>query len=191
MALDILADPGTTIRAGHPRSAAFVETAYADHYSGLVRRLTALTRDPGTAEELAQEAFTRLAEQARAGRRPDNAGAWVHRVGVNLVVSRGRRLQVADRRRHELVEPANAPSPEAAVIALDDARRLRSALAELRVLDRDVLLLAAQGLGGPEIARRLRRTEGATRTLLCRARMRLRDQLAAGDAERRPNGGRV
>ena len=44
-----------------------VEEAYAAHRDGLVRHLTQVSRDPGVAEELAQEAFLRLAHEVEAG----------------------------------------------------------------------------------------------------------------------------
>jgi len=50
-------------------SHALLEAAWADHRVPLVRRLTALTRDPDTAEELVQEAFLRLAREVMPGGR--------------------------------------------------------------------------------------------------------------------------
>jgi DNA-directed RNA polymerase specialized sigma24 family protein len=50
-------------------------------------------------------------------------------------------------------------------------------LAGLSASDRNALVLAAQGYHGPEIAASLGRTSGATRTLLCRARSKVRGQL--------------
>jgi len=44
------------------------------------------------------------------------------------------------------------------------------------------LILAAHGVTGPEIARHLGRTHGATRALMCRARTRLRASVAVGSA---------
>ncbi|HEY8437724.1 MAG TPA: hypothetical protein VIK65_03825 [Candidatus Limnocylindrales bacterium] len=44
------------------------------------------------------------------------------------------------------------------------------------------MLLAAQGFGAREIGERIGRTELAARTLLCRARGRLRDRMIAADA---------
>lgn len=40
-------------------------------------------------------------------------------------------------------------------------------------------VLAARGMGAAEIALVIHRSVGATRTYLCRARVRLRDELAA------------
>ncbi len=151
--------------------------AYEAHHPRLRRWLIATTRDEATAEDLAQEAFVRLIREVAEGRPPDDAGAWLHRVAANLAASRGRRISVADRRSCELPIPAPAASPEHAAIEAEEATALHKAVATLSETDRDALLLAAHGYRGPEIASRIGRSQGATRTLLCRARAKLRAQL--------------
>ena len=59
----------------------------------------------------------------------------------------------------------------------EEQRRIRGALDGLRDHDRQVVLLAASGLSGSELADRMGRSDSATRTLLCRARGRLRALL--------------
>jgi DNA-directed RNA polymerase specialized sigma24 family protein len=76
-----------------------------------------------------------------------------------------------------------APSPESAAIADETRRRLEAALATLSNDGRVAILLAANGFSGPEIATQLGRTPLAVRTLLCRARMQVRSQLEAEDAD--------
>lgn len=159
-----------------------VEQAYATHLGPLQRRLTASTRDSGVAEDLAQEAFLRLITEVRAGRAPDAPGAWLHRVAQNLVMSRGRRLSVAARRDCELARPDSPPSPETLAIDAEDGRLLQVALDELGATDRHALLMAAHGYRGSEIARSIGRTDAATRTLLCRARSKVRDRMVAAGA---------
>jgi RNA polymerase sigma-70 factor (ECF subfamily) len=154
-----------------------VETAYEMHAGTLYRRLLRSTRDAGIAEDLVQDAFLRLEIEVRAGRTPDNVGAWLQRVANNLATSRARRVAVADRKLTELARPGTEPSPETAALEAEDARALRTALDELGPIDRRALVLAAHGYRGPEIARRLGRTQGATRTLLCRARAKMRERL--------------
>ena len=56
---------------------------------------------------------------------------------------------------------------------------LHAALAHLAPDRRAALLLAARGFSGYEVAGLLGRSEGATRTLLCRARLELRGILEA------------
>lgn len=154
-----------------------VEAAYAAHRAALVRRLTAMTRHADVAEDLAQEAFVRLAAEVAAGRIPDDPAAWLHRVAANLVASRGRHQTVVDRRAGELPRPDADEGPEREAVQRELDEAVRVALSTLSFDDREALLLAAHGYRGPEIANRLRRTNGATRTLLCRARAKVRAQL--------------
>jgi len=184
MAANFVAPRAQPARPGMPASitAALVEAAYVENAPALIRNLTAFTRDAAEAEDLAHEAFVRLAIEVAAGRNPDNVGAWLHRVARNLATSRGRHATVVERRKTDLVSRDTAPSPEAATLEAEENRALHAALAMLAVTDREVLVLAAHGYRGPEIARRIGRTEGATRTLLCRARSKVRTQLVSAGA---------
>jgi RNA polymerase sigma factor (sigma-70 family) len=156
---------------------AIVSEAYATHRAALVRRLTAMTRHADVAEDIAQEAYLRLSAEVAAGRTPDDVAAWLHRVAANLVASRGRHQSVVDRRAGELPLPGQEESPEREAVRHELDEAVRVALAALPADDRRALVLAAHGYRGPEIASRLRRTNGATRTLLCRARSKMRAQL--------------
>lgn len=173
-----------TIDLGQDRT---IEAAYVAHAGSLLRRLTATTRNPEAAEDLTQDAFMRLVIEIRAGRNPDDAGAWLHRVGHNLAMSRGRRLAVANRRSGEIPLPGDAPSPEMLTLEVERHKGLHEALAGLGATDQRVLLLAANGYRGPEIARSIGRTHGATRTLLCRARVKVKGiMLGSGASWIRP-----
>jgi RNA polymerase sigma-70 factor (ECF subfamily) len=154
-----------------------LETLYLAHAGALRGRLLALTRDPAVAEDLASEAFLRLALELGAGRAPDDARAWLYRVGSNLVVSRARRTIVATRAMPGLVERDVAASPEDEVIAHERDDLLRDAVATLAGRDRQIVILAAQGYRTEEIAGIIGCSGQATRTRLCRARGRLRSRL--------------
>jgi RNA polymerase sigma-70 factor (ECF subfamily) len=167
-----------------PEANQIVETAYGASARTLIRRAVAMTHDQALAEDLVQEAFVRLAIEVQAGRVPDNIGAWLHRVVANLVASGGRHAAVVDRKLGDLPRPDHEPSPEAASIDAEEAVAVRRALSSLGPIDRGALVMVAQGYRGPEIARRLGRTQGATRTLLCRARSKLRGQLTAAGITR-------
>jgi RNA polymerase sigma-70 factor (ECF subfamily) len=167
---------------GQVQPASLIETAYAVHAGPLIRKLTASTRDPAVAEDLTQEAFVRLLIEVQRGRTPDDIGAWLHRVAQNLATSRGRRLSVATRRNGELLSRGIAPSPEQEVVAAEQHRSLRAALAELPPTERQAVVLAAHGYRGSEIASSIGRSDGATRTLLCRARSKLRWRLIGANA---------
>ncbi len=161
---------------------ALIECAYQVHAGPLLRRLTASTRDAAAAEDLTQEAFVRLVIEVRAGRVPDDTGAWLHRVAQNLATSRGRRIAVARRHNSELAQPDSPPSPELLTVEAETHTSLRAALSELGPADRRALILAAEGYRGPEIARSMGRTDAATRTLLCRARTKLRGLMVHAGA---------
>src|SRR5215207_6795750 len=129
-----------------------VESAYMEHRGALVRHLTQVTRDADVAQDLAQEAFLRLAREIEAGRAPDDTGAWLHRVGKNLAMSRGRHLQVVDRRESEIARPADPPSPEDVASGGEVTRAVTQAIARLSGAERHALILAAYGFQGSEIA---------------------------------------
>ena len=160
-----------------------VGSAYVQHRGQLQRYLTGLTRDPAAAEDLTHDAFERLTTEVRAGRVPDDLGAWLHRVGHNLAMSRGRRISVADRKQAELVVSDWMPSPESLTVAGEEQRAVATVLDGLGQVDRQALLLAAHGFRGTEIARSIGRSDVATRTLMHRARAKVRLMVLASQPE--------
>ena len=155
-------------------------SAYEEHRVALIGYVRGLTRNSSVAEDVVQEAFARLARELQAGRSVDKVGPWLRRVSANLVASHGRAMQTAERHAGRLAVIVEAVSPETIVVEAERSMIVRNALDDLAPLDRRALLLAAQGYRGPEIATLIGRTEGATRTLMCRARARLRERLIQG-----------
>lgn len=176
-----LARPSTGL-SGTPAVTANVERQTALAYDEFAPRLRAFaitaTRDGELADDVVQEAFLRLVVELKAGRAPSNVGGWLYRVAANLIVSRGRRQTIADRARALLVRTDTEPSPEQDVLAHERDRTLATALSRLPADARVALLLAARGMGSTEIGIAIRKSPGATRTYICRARVRLRDELA-------------
>ncbi len=160
-----------------------VASAYAAHSSSVTRYLTSLIRDPEAAEDLAQEAFIRLIGEVEAGRGPTNVRGWLFRVAANLAASRGRHLAVVTRRAPEIAIRENAAAPDVEVCEMERARAVHAALARVREADREIVMLAAAGFDGSEIAARLGISEIAARTRLCRARARVRDELVSDGFE--------
>jgi RNA polymerase sigma-70 factor (ECF subfamily) len=157
--------------------------AYDAHERELFSCALRATRDREVAADLVQETFLRLVAELRAGRRPELLRAWLYRVLTNLIVSRGRHVSVVDRWRRRLRSPEEtAPPPELAATASETRRALERAVAQLAPDARLALMLAAKGFSGPEIAQQLGRSQAATRTLLCRARMQVREMLERDDA---------
>jgi RNA polymerase sigma-70 factor (ECF subfamily) len=154
-----------------------LEQMYLAHGQNLVHHLAFVTRDRELAEDLAHDAFVRLAREIEAGRSPDNPRAWLHRVGRNLATSRARHMQVEVRRDAELRPYGQPPDPESIAVEHELTDAVRTAMTDLSAAERRALLLAAYGVSGSEIAATLERTPGATRTLLCRARAKIRERM--------------
>ena len=153
----------------------YVTSAHRAHAAMTYAVAMRATRDPELAEDVTQEAFIKLLTEARAGRCPDSAGAWLYRAVSNLVISRARRAEVARRLAPRLVDVGAPDQPDVVAARRESQAELRSALAALAPDERTALVLAASGATGLEIAARLGRSHGATRALMCRARTRLRD----------------
>ncbi len=133
------------------------------------------TRDPDLAEDIVQDAFLELYRAAQRGELPDNELAWLHRVASNRVIDWSRKRA----RWAGHIPPAGDTEepPEAEVLRREATRELRAALLQLPDDSRRALVLEGQGYRPAEIAQVIGRTGQATRTLLCRARRRLRDNL--------------
>ena len=158
------------------RADSIVEIYQAEHL-GLFRFVRAATGDDGLAEDVLQETFLRLVREVGASRVPMNVHAWLFRVASNLLVSSARRARTAERHLGDLAREDLVASPEQYVLEAERDDAVRHALQGLQLDGRLALLLAAQGFSGHEIAVTLGRTDGAVRTLLCRARLRVRQRL--------------
>jgi RNA polymerase sigma factor (sigma-70 family) len=173
------ATPSIRILADGSRSALeYVAEAYDEHQREVYSFALHVTRSPEAAEDVAQETFLRLLREAREHRPPDNVRAWLYRVAGNLAISRGRRQSVAQRWLGALVRSeVTDVSPERVAVDRERHEDLEAALAKLPADARVGVLMAAQGFSGREIAASIGRSEQATRTMLCRARIQLRHLL--------------
>lgn len=169
---------GVEVQRGPALAEVAFESIYTAFSADLRRFVLWRMHDEAAADDVVQDAFLRLHVELSAGRAPSNVRAWLRRVAANLATSRGRRSQVAARHAPRLLAVA-IPSTEDVVLRHDGDRQLLEALSHLRAEERQVLVLAAGGMRGPEIARRLGRSHAAVRALLCRARHHLRAEVAA------------
>ena len=166
------------------RSDELVLTAlYEAHRAELFAFLIRMTRDREAAEDLLQEAFIRLIKEVRAGRMPEAVRPWLYRVAANAAISRGRRGAIWTRLMPRLVDRREPGRPESDFLRSELETEMYAALADLAPDARAAMLLAAQGFNGQEIAASIGRTEGATRTLLCRSRVQLRLALEAEEGQ--------
>lgn len=157
--------------------ATLVLRAFEDHQQKLASFAFAMTRDRDAADDLVQESYLRLVREIGAGRIPDNVLAWLFRVCSNLATSRGRRLTVAQRFLKIQRGRHDEPPADVEILRREENAMVLDGLATLPGDARAALLMAAQGFSGREIAEALGRTEMSTRTLMFRAREKLRVYL--------------
>ena len=166
---------------------AAVRAAFDAHHGELYAFLRRSTRDPDAAEDLLQDTFLRLTREIDAGRTPEHLRGWLFRVATNLAISRGRRATTALgwlRRQRVDPEGGHVGSPESDVLGRERTAALESVLAILPHDARTALLLSADGFSGEEIAAAIGRTHAATRTLLTRTRLRVREELQRRETDR-------
>lgn len=158
-----------------------IEQLFAQYYESLVRMLYRRTGDRDRAEDLAQETFARAVAAP-----PDNPRPWLFAVALNLVRDDGRRA-VRQGRRLQLLKGESvisAPGADDDYEREDQTRTVRAALADLRDVDREVLLLKAEGFDYDEIAAATGLAKGAIGTTLSRARRRLVEAYRAKEKDR-------
>jgi DNA-directed RNA polymerase specialized sigma24 family protein len=91
-------------------------------------------------------------------------------------------MSVARKFAPRLVRDDVPAEPDAIALINERRHELDEALAALPMTERIALLMAANGASGTEIAASLGRSHGATRTLLCRARVHLRAAAIRAEA---------
>lgn len=154
-----------------------VVRAFEEHAGKLTGFAFALSRDRDIADDLVQETFLRLVKELAADRTPENIPAWLFRVCANLATSRGRRATVAQRFLRGIHVVPDEPPADTETLRRETNSALVAGLATVPTDARTALLMAAQGFSGHEIAEAIGRTEMATRTMMFRAREKLRVYL--------------
>lgn len=159
---------------------AIVAEAFEAYHAELYNFLRRSTRDEAAAEDLLQEVYVRLTREVEAGRAPEHLRGWLYRVASNLAISRGRRRAtvLGWMNRHGRAAASEfEESPETGYLRSERVSMLDAVLATLPIEARTALQLSADGFSGEEIAAAIGRSHGATRTLLSRARVKVRLEL--------------
>jgi RNA polymerase sigma factor (sigma-70 family) len=154
------------------------EQLFAEHHDALLRYLGRLTGDADLAEDVTQEAYIRLLEQAP---QDQNLRAWLFRVATNLVRDRARRTRRhrdALRRSFERVPVADARDRPDEVVEREEARQIvRLALDALNEKERTMLLMREEGFTHREIAEAVGTTTKSVGTMVARALRKLASEL--------------
>jgi RNA polymerase sigma-70 factor (ECF subfamily) len=156
-----------------PEAALTVEEAYQAYFPRIREKCGRMLKNPGDAEDVAQETFVRLWQTRRQDADPRQVVAWVYRTSTRLAIDRMRRRQTSAELPGDetLLRMANAVSLEREVAGRDALAWLTGQLPaeELEV----VFLHRLDRLTQPEVAEVLQISERTVRRLLSRFDERL------------------
>lgn len=152
-----------------------------DRHAGRVQGMALrMVRRRDWAEDVMQETFVKVWKNAGAFRGDSKPGTWIASIALNEARMR---LRGESRRPAEALGDTaeNVPSPEGPE---EDPRleALRKELAQVEPEEREMLLLAAQGIGYDEIGRATGLSADQVRGRLYRARKALATRMKGGGA---------
>ena len=167
------------------------------HYEKAVRVAFGMRKDRFDAEDVAQEAFSRVYRKLESFEGQSAFSTWLYRIVVNLSIDalrkrkRQRRADVDDeltrealRSDEELWPVFDESDPMLSVERRELRGRLDAAFAELPEIHRAVLLLReVQGLSYEEIAETLQIKKGTVMSRLFHARKAMQVKLTAQETE--------
>lgn len=187
--LDGLTDADVMLRVKAGDTAAF-DYLLEKYRRPIVSFMQRTSRNPGVAEELAQEVFLRVYRSRQTYEASAKFSTWLYRIATNLAVNHARDS------RHERPEQSvslDEPDPETGLVVdladgtpnVEQNLLLRERLAAIRkhvqaLPERQrmaVIMHKYQGMDYRQIAEVLKLSESATKSLLFRAYETLRDRL--------------
>lgn len=160
---------------------------YDEYHDRIYRYVYRQVGEVDTARDLTADVFQRLLQAYHLGGGPDrHLSAWLYRSAHNAVVDFYRRQAL---RQHlpldETLVDGDA-DPTAAVEQRLAVSRVRTALRELSLEQKDVIVLKfLEGMSNKEVAEALDKTVGAVKSLQHRALGALQRLLAEDEEERR------
>jgi RNA polymerase sigma-70 factor, ECF subfamily len=156
---------------------------YASRRRSLFGQAFALVRNRALAEDLTQEAFARLVAEIKSGNAIQSAVRWTSTVLRNLALNHLEHTKVVSR----VLEPDSqshidgasdaALSAEESYLAKEALTRLQDVLSELPPLERECVLMFAEGISYKEIALKKELTYGVAVDVVRRSLRKLRKRL--------------
>ena len=153
-------------------------TLFEELRSPLLRYLVSLGLSADEAQDVVQDAFLSLHRSLAAGGSPENVRAWLFRVAHNSARNRQRSYH---RRFGGPLENAafqlpDGSTPERAVLKKEQYRKLGAAIRSLSDIERECLLLRAEGLRYREIGEVLGLATSTVGSIVDRAVKKLAEQ---------------
>lgn len=173
-------EPALVQRACGGDTRAF-ERLYRHHIGSVYGLCLRMTRDPAGAEDCAQEAFLNAWRALKRFETRSSFGTWLHRIAVNVVLSRRRKAATQAELPPLPADPDEEPVAAPGQWTLDtpvEIREIEAAVSALPDGARDALVLCGiYGYSHPEAAQMLGVAEGTCKAQLHRARALLRTRL--------------
>jgi RNA polymerase sigma factor (sigma-70 family) len=166
------------------------QAALAQHQRWLRTVVLARVREPQAVDDVMQEVALAAVRQAAPLADPAKVAPWLYRLAVLQALlyrrkcGRRRRLASAYKDQHEPREPALPADPLGWLLSKERRSLVRQALARLAPRDAEILVLKyTEDWSYHQIAAHIGISHSAVEARLHRARARLRQELAALDAE--------
>jgi len=157
------------------------ERLYRENVGRVYALCVRLTRNPATAEDCTQDTFIRAWRALGRFEIRSAFGTWLHRIAVNVVLSRRRSPTSTEASAAAAPVPGSGRAAAEAEWTLDtpvEVAEIEQAIGELPEGARDVLVLSGiYGYSHAEVAGMLGVAEGTCKAQLHRARALLRGRL--------------
>ena len=164
------------------------EKFYLEHYGRVVSVLFRLTSSRAQAEELANEVFWRLYRQELLSNSDGNLSGWLYRtatnLGIDLLRKDARRRQHEDEAARWTEQFRVSAGPLDEILRAEKRQAVRRALAEIKPVQAQALILRASGFSYHEIAATLGVKRVSIGTLLLRAEQAFRKRYRARGVRR-------
>lgn len=158
---------------------------YASRRRSLFGQAFAMVRNRALAEDLTQETFARLVVEVKSGSAIQSAVRWTSTVLRNLALNHLEHRKVASRvvepdsQAQIEVAPGGTPSAEDTYLAKESRVRLENSLSELAPIERECVLMFADGHSYKEIALQKDLTYGVAVDVVRRSLRKLRKRIPA------------
>ena len=158
------------------------ERLFAEHSQSIYVYVLRMVGDADRAADITQDTFIKVYRKLDSLTDATSTRAWIYRIATNTAIDEMRRRRFVtpmDTNEPGHDRPDRGPGPEDQVVAAAIDDRIQRALGRLRPNHRQCLILSdIEDMSAQQIGEVMGISYAATRTLLCRARGEMRQELA-------------